>query len=252
MSHSEPEATHSKSGNSVEYHITPMEDWENVNADLAIVDPPFGIEFSGTESNYNRDESSVVEGYVEWAVDEYTEKIDNLIESLHRNLAEDGQALILSGWNNSHIIHKQLLESEFTLEGKLYWSYNFAPYCQKRPAHNVYEIFWVVKDKNEWSYTNECSFDHCTEGEANLSHIDVKRDYHRDMPKYPTRLPEKLVKILIEHFSDENDRVFDPCAGSGMVGIAAAEMNRNATLGDLNREAMEVFEEISKMMQDDE
>jgi site-specific DNA-methyltransferase (adenine-specific) len=235
---------HILSGSEIQYSVQAMTEWSDVNADLAIVDPPFGIEFSGTESNYNRDESQVVEGYVEWDVDGYESKIGTLLEVLYKNLAETGQGLLFSGWNNSNVIHNQILQSNLNLEGKLYWSYNFAPYCQKRPAHNIYEIFWVTKDDSEWFYTNECSFDHCTEGEANLSHLHVKRDYHKNMPKYPTRLPSKLVKIFIEHFSKPNDTIFDPCAGSGMVGVASAEMNRNAVLGDLNKEGVEVFQEI--------
>lgn len=235
----------------IEYKVQPMGEWSQVGADLIVVDPPFGIEFSGKSGNYNRDESNVVEGYVEWDKEQYQERVKDLIQTINENLDETGQALIFSGWNNSNIIHSELLDSSLNLEGKLYWSYNFAPYTKKRPAHNVYEIYWVTKDSNDWYYTNECSYPHCTEGEANLSHIYVKRDYHKDIPKYPTRLPEELVGILIEHFSEEGDTVFDPCAGSGMVGVVAAGKNRNAKLGDLNKEGLEVFDEIYQLRFDD-
>lgn len=229
-----------------EYEIKDMSSWTDVEADLVIVDPPFGIEFSGTDSNYNRDESNVVEGYVEWVKSKYKSKIDELLDTIHTNLKQNGQALIFSGWNNSHIIHKRIDESDMSVEGKLYWSYNFAPYCRVRPAHNIYEIYWCLKG-DEWTYNNECSFEHCRDGEANLSHIPVKRDYHKDIPKYPTRLPKKIVQVLVDHFSEEEDTIFDPCAGSGMVGVGAAELNRNAKLGDLNEEAIEVFDKISEM-----
>lgn len=210
--------------------------------------PPFGIDFSGKSGNYARDESRVVEGYVEWDESEYKSRIDGLLESIFENLDENGQALMFSGWNNSNIIHNRIKESELNLEGKLYWSYNFAPYCKLRPAHNVYEIYWMTKDSDDWYYTNECSYDHCQEGEANLSHIHVQRDYHhKDMLKYPTSLPEELVGILIEHFSEEDDLVFDPCAGSGIVGITSIEKGRRAKLGDLNKEGLEVFKEIYQM-----
>lgn len=238
----------SKGGFSVEYKVKPMDEWEGVDADLIVVDPPFGIEFSGKSGNYNRDESQVVDGYVEWDETQYSKRIEELLEVIRTNLNETGQALVFSGWNNSHIIHKKILESSLNLEGKLYWSYNFAPYCKLRPAHNVYEIYWITKDSDEWYYTNECSYDHCTEGESNLSHIPVKREYHKDMPKYPTRLPQKLVGILVEHFSQEGDLVFDPCAGSGMVGAASVDNNRNAKLGDLNQEGIEVFEEVFEVV----
>lgn len=235
---------------SIEYRVQSMTDWENVNADLVVSDPPFGIDFSGKESNYNRDESHVVDGYVEWDEESYSEKISELLNTISENLAEDGQALVFSGWNNSHLIHQACKESDLRLEGKLYWSYNFAPYCSRRPAHNIYEVFWLV-NSDDWYYENECSHHHCEDGEANLSLLDVKRDYHKDIPKYPTRLPDKLVRILLDHFSEPGDRVFDPCAGSGIVGAVAATEGRDATLGDLNREALDVFDELTEMYLDD-
>ena len=95
---------------------------------------------------------------------------------------------------------------------------------------------------DEWYYSNECSFDHCQEGEANLSLLNVKRNYLKEIPKYPTRLPVEVVGVLLEHFSQEEDVVFDPLAGSGSVGIAASALSRDAVLGDLNENAKQVFE----------
>jgi len=221
-----------------------MHDWENVNADLAITDPPFGIEFTGKNGNYNRNVGNVVDGYVEWPVQQYGEKIGELLSCLHNNLSDRGQALIFSGWNNSNVIHQEIDSSKhLTLQGKLYWIYNFAPYCKQRPAHNVYEIYWLTKG-DTWTYNNKCTTHHCSKGESNLSALFFKRDYKKNMPKYPTRLPYNLLKCLLEHFSNEGDTVFDPLAGSGMLGIVAANTGRNFTLGDLNENGKKVFETL--------
>lgn len=220
-----------------------MADWDDVGADLIITDPPFGIDFDGQQENYNRDSSNVVEGYIEWSEDEYRNKIDRLLQSISRNLKDDGQCLIFSGWNNSHLIHELCSESSMNLRGKMYWEYNFAPYCKNRPAHNVYEIFWLTKG-GKWTYNNSCSYEHCTVGESNLSSMDINRDYHKNIPKYPTRLPSEVIGVLIEHYSEEGDLIFDPLAGSGMVGIVSDHKNRDAILGDLNEEAMDVYNEI--------
>lgn len=226
----------------LEYELQAMSEWSDVGADLVISDPPFGLEFDGKAGNYNRDESNVVDGYVEWATDQYAEKIDRLLDALARNTVDDGQAVVFSGKDNSHVLHQRALDhDEWHLEGKLYWAYNFAPYCKNRPAHNVYELFWLVRG-DEWYYENECSFDHCQEGEANLSVLDIKRNYLKEMPKYPTRLPAEVVGVLLEHLSEPGDLVFDPLAGSGSVGIAAGALGRNAVLGDLNENARAVFE----------
>lgn len=232
------------------YELRDMSEWTDVNADIAISDPPFGLEFDGKAGNYNRDVSRVVDGYVEWESDQYAVKIDQLLDVLAQNTSPDGQAIVFSGKDNSHILHQVALDHDtWRLEGKLYWAYNFAPYCKNRPAHNVYELFWMVKG-DDFYYSNECSFDHCQEGESNLSMLDIKRNYLKEMPKYPTRLPLEVVGVLLEHFTEPGDLVFDPLAGSGSVGIGAKGLDRKAVLGDLNENAKQVFESTVESLGD--
>lgn len=226
------------------YLIKNMNDWENVGADLIITDPPFGIKFSGKNGNYHRNVNNVVDGYVEWSASEYGEKIQQLLEVIQRNLKENGQALIFSGWNNSNVIHNKILEfKELTLRGKMYWVYNFAPVCRRKTSHNVYEIYWITKGER-WTFNNRCSTHHCQQGEPNLSTLNFKRDYKINMPKYPTRLPFKLLQCLLEHFSNEGDLIFDPLCGSGMIGVVSRMLNRNFIIGDLNKNGKLVFKHL--------
>lgn len=56
-------------------------------------------------------------------------------------------------------------------------------------------------------------------------------DWPRDTvtPKvHPTQKPVPLLEELIRIFTDENDVVIDPCAGSGSALLAAMQMNRRA------------------------
>jgi DNA modification methylase len=226
------------------YFIKDMNDWKDVNADLIITDPPFGIEFSGKNGNYHRNVKNVVDGYVEWKVAEYGEKIQQLLECIKNNLKNNGQALIFSGWNNSNIIHDRIMRFQgLTLRGKMYWTYNFAPVCRVKPSHNVYEIYWVTKGE-KWTYHNRCSTHHCQHGEPNLSSLNFKRDYKVNMPKYPTRLPFKLLQCLLEHFSNKGDLVFDPLCGSGMVGVVSYMLERDFIMGDLNKNGKIVFQHL--------
>lgn len=226
------------------YQIKDMNLWKNVNADLIITDPPFGISFTGKNSNYHRNVKNVVDGYVEWSINEYENKIKELLNVIYNNLKEDGQALIFSGWNNSNVIHNSILNfKKLYLRGKLYWVYNFAPVCRKKTSHNVYEIYWITKGEF-WFFNNRCSTNHCLKGEPNLTSLLFKRDYKVNMPKYPTRLPFKLLQCLIEHFSKENNLIFDPLAGSGMLGVVSHMFKRNFLLGDLNPNGKLVFEHL--------
>lgn len=50
----------------------------------------------------------------------------------------------------------------------------------------------------------------------------------RDIPKiHPAQKPVKILKKLIETFTDPSDVVIDPCCGSGSTLRAAAELRRN-------------------------
>ena len=50
----------------------------------------------------------------------------------------------------------------------------------------------------------------------------------RDIPKiHPAQKPVKILKKLIETFTDPSDVVIDPCCGSGSTLRAAAELGRN-------------------------
>ena len=55
------------------------------------------------------------------------------------------------------------------------------------------------------------------------------KDNAKEYPKiHPTQKPVKVLKRLIEIFTDEGDVVIDPCAGSGTTLRACMELNRNS------------------------
>lgn len=57
-----------------------------------------------------------------------------------------------------------------------------------------------------------------------------------NIPKiHPTQKPVKLLKRLIDIFTDPGDVVIDPCAGSGSTLRAAAEMRRNSYGFEIDR-----------------
>ena len=69
---------------------------------------------------------------------------------------------------------------------------------------------------------------------------------------HPTQKPVKLLKQLIEIFTDENDTVIDPCAGSGTTLRACMETNRSCYGFELhkdfyNRAANEMLKEKEDM-----
>lgn len=59
----------------------------------------------------------------------------------------------------------------------------------------------------------------------------------KEIPKiHPAQKPVKLLKKLIELFTDEGDVVIDPCAGSGSTLLAAYELGRDAYGFEVSKE----------------
>ena len=58
----------------------------------------------------------------------------------------------------------------------------------------------------------------------------------KDVPKiHPAQKPIKVLKRLIEIFTDPGDVVIDPCAGSGSTLRAAHELGRSAFGFEIDR-----------------
>lgn len=73
--------------------------------------------------------------------------------------------------------------------------------------------------------------------------MDNKKVY----PKiHPTQKPVGLLKTLIEIFTDENDVVIDPCAGSGSTLRAAYELGRRSYGFEIKKDMCK--ESIEKML----
>jgi site-specific DNA-methyltransferase (adenine-specific) len=65
--------------------------------------------------------------------------------------------------------------------------------------------------------------------------FEYRRD--NDVEKiHATQKPVNLLKQLIEIFTDENDIVIDPCAGSGSTLRAAFELGRDSYGFEVSRE----------------
>ena len=65
-------------------------------------------------------------------------------------------------------------------------------------------------------------------GKMVLNWMEWERD-GKEIPRiHPTQKPVKVLKRLIEIFTDEGDVVIDPCAGSGTTLRACAELNRSS------------------------
>ena len=85
---------------------------------------------------------------------------------------------------------------------------------------------------------NQKKIDCCLKEGMNKSDIGGKPRYDPPLPnslleikstrgKHSTEKPVNLMKWILKYYSKEGDTVFDPTMGSGSMGVACKEMNRN-------------------------
>ncbi len=75
------------------------------------------------------------------------------------------------------------------------------------------------------------------EGKMIKNWFEMPRDDRNIYPKiHPTQKPIALLKQLISIFTDENDVVIDPCAGSGSTLRTAMELRRNSYGFEVSKE----------------
>ncbi|MGB9589589.1 MAG: DNA-methyltransferase [candidate division WOR-3 bacterium] len=185
--------------------------------DLVIADPPFGIDFRGKPSNYNRTAGRVVEGYREEG-ENYLEFSRAWISHLPGLLKETGSAFIFSGWNNLKEVLIAIDETGLITINHLIWKYQFGVYTRKRFVTSHYHILFTVKNPVKYKFHK---IDRYPEDV-----IVIKREYWTGKAKTPTKLPLALVEKLILYATDPGDLVLDPFMGSGTTAIAALKTGR--------------------------
>ena len=124
--------------------------------DFIFTDPPFGINFKGKKSNYNRNKNLVLDGYIDIFPDKYNEFSREWISCAYDLLTDDGSMLVVSGWNHLHHVLYALYDSGFILMNHLIWKYQFGVACQKKHVTSHYHILFVVKNKKKY-YFNKAS-----------------------------------------------------------------------------------------------
>ena len=76
--------------------------------------------------------------------------------------------------------------------------------------------------------------------------------FNRDKDKlHPTQKPIALCEYLICTYSNEGDVVLDNCMGSGTIGVAAMNTNRDFIGMELDKDYFKIAEERIYKAQDD-
>jgi site-specific DNA-methyltransferase (adenine-specific) len=192
--------------------ISGMKDLPDESIDLVIADPPFGIDFDGKSSVYNRDERLVVEGYEE-SNESYHEFTTKWLAELPRIMKPQSSAYVFSGWTNLDAVLEGARNAGLETLNHLIWHYPFGVYTKKRFVTSHYHIVLLVKNSKKYFFNKIENYPEDV--------WTVKRQYRTGLAKNATKLPLEVVSRCIDFSSRPGDLILDPFMGNGTTAVAA-------------------------------
>ncbi|NHJ12527.1 MAG: site-specific DNA-methyltransferase [Candidatus Thorarchaeota archaeon] len=201
--------------------------------DLAIADPPFGIDFDGKSSVYNRDESLVVENYQEVS-DSYDDFTNLWVKQVERVLKPNGSAYVFSGWTNLESVLRAAREVGLHTLNHIVWHYNFGVFTKRRFVTSHYHVLLLVKDPRNYFFNK-------------IEHYPkdvwvVKREYRSGEAKNGTKLPLDVVARCIDYSSKPGDLILDPFMGNGTTAAACKANYRHFIGFEINQALRDIIE----------
>jgi site-specific DNA-methyltransferase (adenine-specific) len=218
--------------------VSGMKKLPDESIDLIIADPPFGIDFDGKSSVYNRDESLVIEGYEE-TDESYYEFTARWLAELPRIMKPSSSAYVFSGWTNLDAVLRGARDAGLTILNHLIWHYPFGVYTKKRFVTSHYHIVLLVKNSREYYFNKIENYPEDV--------WTVKRRYRTGLAKNATKLPLQVVSRCIDFSSRPGDIVLDPFMGNGTTAVAAKLNYRHFVGFEINEKLRSLLKrEISK------
>jgi site-specific DNA-methyltransferase (adenine-specific) len=216
-------------------------------ADLGIYDPPFGISEASFGKHYNRDDSLTIDGYVEAPEDYYTFTTAWMLEAA-RVLKPNGSIYIISGWSHSDIIGRVIRDLGLFLINKIIWNFPFGVYAKKKYVTSHYEIFYVKKNKKaKPTFNTFCRFEKdeidAVGGKLNYQDREsvwrINKEIHsaEKGKRNKNKLPEALIKKIIQYSSNEGDVVCDFFMGNFTTKKVCQQLNRHCIGFEINENA---------------
>jgi site-specific DNA-methyltransferase (adenine-specific) len=223
-----------------------LSDFEEGSIRLILADPPFGISETKFEKHYKR-KDTVIEGYQE-APEDYYEFSKEWMSVAKDLLHKNGSMYIISGWSNADIIGRAIRELGLFLVNKIVWHFEFGPATKKKFGSSHYEIFYVTKSKNAKPIFNtNCRYgsqEKCCD--KSLLYHDmqsvwsINKEYQPGEEKNQNKLPEDLIKKMIQYSSNEGDIVCDFFLGNFTTAVVAKKLGRVPAGYEINKKMFDI------------
>lgn len=217
------------------------------SVDLVICDPPFGISEKGFDKHYNRKPEHVIDGYIE-APRDYAYFTDKWLEQAASILKINGSMYVVSGWTNLVDVLNAAKKHKLHLVNLISWKYSFGVYTKRKYVSSHYEILFLVKDKKKYKFNTNCRFQGNEKNEKGGKKLYkdledvwlINKEYRPGIKKNVNKLPDELVKKMIQYSSNEGDLVCDFFLGNFTTAIMAKKLGRIPCGFELNPQSYEL------------
>lgn len=193
--------------------------------DLAIVDPPYGINYDG---------NTTVKGQAGKA-----------------NTFSDMQHHEKKGWDTARPSQEYFAELQRISHNQIIWGGNY--FADLLPAKKGW-IFWDKKITNanntnfsdgELAWTSfNCILRRFTYDWIGFGYLNNPQ---QEKKSHPTQKPVQLYKWLLHNYAKEGDKIIDTHLGSGSIALACEEYGYDLTACEIDQE---YFEAASKRLSD--
>ncbi|MCH2496887.1 MAG: site-specific DNA-methyltransferase [Erythrobacter sp.] len=221
---------------------------------LIVADPPYNLDkdFGPWKETEKKAE------WREWTRD--------WLEQANRILSERGNIFVYGIHHHMCWVQCMMYELGLTYRRQIIWHYEngFAGYGKRSLSATYEPLLWFSKSDNYIYHTIREPY----KSQARLKHKIVKngkvwkphpdgriagdiwsfptlagRRFRDEKVDHPTQKPLSISRRIVKHFSDEDDTVLVPFAGSGSECVAAVLEGRNYLGFELNQAYIEIAED---------
>lgn len=252
-----------------------IQEFPSASFDLIYIDPPFntGRTQARTQIKTTRDDNGDREGFkgkryrtVRVGTKAFTDTFDDFLGFLEPRLEEVFRLLKPNGSFFLHLDYREVHYVKVLLDGifgrdsfinEIVWAYDYGARSKKKWSAKHDNILWYAKNPNDYTYRYE-DIDRIpymapglvTPEKVARGKTPTDTWWHtivspngKEKTGYPTQKPRGVIDRIVKVHSRPGDRLLDPCAGSGTLGEAGAELSRNVVLIDESAAAVDVMME---------
>ena len=196
------------------------------SVDLVLTDPPYGINFIPQRINSKKRLGKNPIANDEIQGEQWKEWFLPICKECFRFLKNDGVAFFFSGFNPYYYYYYCMMESGFEIKANIIWvKNNFGMgYHFRRQYEQI-----LVGFKGNVPVPKKA-----------MSDVIFEKKINGIVLLHSCQKPEKLIRILLNQYSNENDVVFDPFMGSGTTAVACKQLNRNFIGFEISQEYVDI------------